>query len=326
MATMHERRNTGERHTLYILSSPSGPQALLLSPGGTYTAPWPALTGISNVHSPPGLVGMTPGAETANVRRPPQLPRQAIQQIVARGQDLPEEQQANVPRDIVRIMIPLGGHIWLLIRLLGFVWFFTHGASWRRIILLNVAALLLFLAQIGAFRPVVRYVWEPIQRHAQALLPLAAHPQDQAIADAANRQAPNPGTTGQAAGITTPEQAAERLLQQQRQRGPGILRQTLLRAERAIALFVASLVPGVGERHVAARRVADEFRLREREEIERREQEERRQEQEQQQQSSSATTGATTDVEGLDAEPSGEPGSASTQSQQAAPEQPLVEI
>ena len=53
----------------------------------------------------------------------------------------------------------------------------------------------------------------------------------------------------------TPQDLADRLLRERRE---GSL---FRRAERAIALFVASLVPGVGERHIAARDAAEARRL-----------------------------------------------------------------
>ena len=55
----------------------------------------------------------------------------------------------------------------------------------------------------------------------------------------------------------TPQEAAERLLQERERQDVSILRQSVRRVERAIALFIASLVPGVGERHIAAREAAE---------------------------------------------------------------------
>lgn len=60
--------------------------------------------------------------------------------------------------------------------------------------------------------------------------------------------------------LATPQQTAERLLRQRGQRDGILGRQYLRRAERAIALFLASLIPGVGERHIAARDAAEATR------------------------------------------------------------------
>lgn len=57
-----------------------------------------------------------------------------------------------------------------------------------------------------------------------------------------------------------PREVAERLLREQRNRDGDFIRRNLRRVERAIALFLASLVPGVGERHIAARDAAEAVR------------------------------------------------------------------
>ena len=103
------------------------------------------------------------------------------------------------------------------------------------------------------------------------------HEQDRLAGDrqaaASNEQADTPQSSSRArprgAVNTTPEETAERLLQEHRQRNPNVLLDTFWRVEQAIALFVASLIPGVGEGHVAVR------------EQQRREAERERQEQEQ---------------------------------------------
>jgi hypothetical protein len=57
--------------------------------------------------------------------------------------------------------------------------------------------------------------------------------------------------------MPSPEQAAARIIRQNQERqNHGIVRDTIFRVERAVALFLASLVPGVGERHVRAREEA----------------------------------------------------------------------
>lgn len=80
----------------------------------------------------------------------------------------------------------------------------------------------------------------------------------------------------------TPQEAAERLLRERERQDVNFIRQTIRRVERAIALFVASLVPGVGERHIAVREAAEAARqaeVRERQEQTRREEEEAQQRQ-----------------------------------------------
>ena len=288
-----------EASSIHVLSSPSGPQALLVSPSGYHATAWPfplsslgQPNGIATV--PLAVAQMGQGALNPLANAPhnainaiqlaqvqPAPNHQVNADGVHQAQDLQQAQQvqANQVRDMIRIIIPLGGHLWLLIRLFGFVYFFTHGASWRRTILLSLGALLLFIAQTGVFRPIIQYVWDPIRRHAEALLPLAGNePPGQ-------RHPPRDGEANALHGSDrlqnpTPQQAAERLLRERQQQDGNIIRQGLRRIERAVALFIASLVPGVGERHIAAREAAEAARqMEEREQAERlsREEEERRQ-------------------------------------------------
>lgn len=263
---------------VYLLSSPTGPYALLVSPSGMYTTPW-QIPGVAGVISPQPSHVSTPtqplnSRNEPNVQPPPPNP----------GPDAPEpqqqqvEQQANQVRDLIRILLPLGGHIWLLVRLFGFVYFFTGGGGYRRAILLGSCAFLVFIAQTGVFRPFLQSAWEPFRRHIENLLPLV-NTDRRLLPDVANadHNPPLQGTQHQT-NVPNPQQAAERLLREREQRDGSIMRQYLRRAERAIALFIASLVPGVGERHIAARDAAEAARREEASERER-EREERDREQ-----------------------------------------------
>lgn len=293
-ATQRETQGA-ESSAVYVLSSPSGPQALLVSPSGLYTAPWqvPALGAIipqSFGNYPPNLAmqnqPMAPNIlvhrhnAQADAAQPAQMQQQAPQpgdhaQIV----HVQQQQQANQARDLARILLPLGGHLWLFIRLFGFVYFFTAGAGWRRTILLGLVATLVFVAQTGIFRPIVQGLWDPIRRHAEGLVPLAGN-ERVAVGAAAGRDNVNAPGTQPTHRDPTPQEAAERLLRERERQDGNIFRQSIRRVERAIALFVASLVPGVGERHIAAREAAEAARqaeIREREEQARREEEARRQ-------------------------------------------------
>ena len=296
----HRSASSSQDSAIYVLSSSNGPQALLISPAGNYAAPWPVAAVPNHQHNrqplPEGPIWDEGAAEAdnavANVQQAQvnamqlaQIQPNPHQQInvadvpQVQQQQQQQQQAANQARDLVRILIPLGGHLWLLIRLFGFVYFFTHGASWRRTILLSLVAFLLFVAQTGIFRPILQTLWDPIRRHAEALLPLAGNepPRRGNVpvvggADAAGTQRGNREPTAQ--------EAAERILQERERQDQGLIRQGLRRGERAIALFVASLVPGVGERHIAAREAAEAARQaeeREREDTARREQQEREQ-------------------------------------------------
>jgi len=276
--------NGNAASSVYILSSPNGPQALLVSPSGTFSTAWhmqprgnvgfPLITHHHNHHAP---LAQSTGTNSNNGARAPQ-PR-IIPVDGAPAQQQPQAQaqaQANEARDLLRLLLPLGGHIWLLIRLFGFVYFFTAGGSSRRAFLLGGIAFLVFIAQTGIFRPFVHTVWDPLRRHIEGLV--AGN--DPIIAQ---RPAPPPNALGAGAndipnrnGEPTPQETAARLLQERARRNFGTLREQFRSVERAVALFVGSLVPGFGERHIAARDAAEAVRqaeAREREEAARREEE-----------------------------------------------------
>ena len=274
-----------ESSAVYVLSSPSGPHALLVSPSGFYTTPW-QLTSLGAIapHSviqPTATAPIQNQAANSNISTTGQQPH--VDEVqVAQGQQparqpadaaqvaqVQQQQPANQARDLARVLLPLGGHLWLLIRLFGFVYFFTAGAGWRRTVLLGLIASLVFIAQTGIFRPVFQGIWDPIRRHAEGLVPLAANERPRAGVGGARNNGNGTGTQTRNRG-PTPQEAAERLLQERERQDVSLVRQSLRRVERAVALFVASLVPGVGERHIAAREAAEAARQAEAREMEER--------------------------------------------------------
>jgi len=108
----------------------------------------------------------------------------------------------------------------------------------------------------------------PVRRHLENLIPLGPLPGGDAAAGGQAADGAAPGLQGQEVARAegpTPEQVAQRLMQQRRQEDTSWLMTQLRRAEHASLLFLASLVPGVGERHIAARE-AEDAALRRREE------------------------------------------------------------
>lgn len=271
--------------TVYLLSSPTGPEALLISPAGTFASP--NFPGTSSIPIPPPAVVDTrpqtrappfqnlvratpPNAPGAPPGAPPPaaVPNQDVAAQPNHGGQVPEDPIA----EILRLLLPLGGHLWLLVRLFGFVWLLTSGTPWHRTVLVGIGAVLVFIAQTGAFQPLIELIWTPLRRHMEGLIQVDNHgrgrPNDQAAT----------GTPAADTRQTRPQDMADRLLRERAAtRENSLLWATIRRAERAIALFVASLVPGVGERHIAAQdAAAREARARdqaEREEALRRERE-----------------------------------------------------
>ena len=268
--------------TVYLLSSPTGPHALMVAPTGIYS------TSVGPNSMMPHVINRTSqGVDTVanqNLARA-QVPvfnnAQGIRDIqdiqIIQGEGQPQQDlQPDQVRDLARVLLPLGGHLWLLIRLFGFVYFFTSGAGWHRTILLCACAVVVFIGQTGVFRPIQQALWDPFRRHIEGLVPLAGNNGD----IIANNDRGTLNGQGLTVPLPTPQQVAERLLRERNDQGNGMVRRIIRRIERATALFVASLVPGVGERHIAARDAADAARQaaeREREEQARRDEEVREQ-------------------------------------------------
>jgi hypothetical protein len=162
--------------------------------------------------------------------------------------------------------------LWLIVRLIGFVWFFTAGnPSWTRWLMVSGLAVVVFIINTGVFNGVFEQLWGPVRRHVEALIPLAgpeaanvpainaAIPrapiaaEDQAAAGQREAGEPQPQEQGRRRGEPDPAQVAAHLMEQARQRNAGWLMTQIRQAEHAMLLFLASLVPGVGERHIAAR-------------------------------------------------------------------------
>ncbi|KAL8927311.1 MAG: hypothetical protein Q9208_002488 [Pyrenodesmia sp. 3 TL-2023] len=266
-------------HQFVVPQSPP-PSSAATEPSPNFQAP--QVSPPNQAAAPPALIHIAQGQQQQGQQQQGQQQQgqqQQGQQQQGQQQQVQQQQNQNdQARDLARILIPLGGHLWLLIRLFGFVYFFTAGGGHRRAILLGICAFIVFIANTGALRPLFHTLWEPVRRHVEGLIPLAAagdrderqqrprFPQqvqqqqqgriDNAAADDRNGQNNNHATqTRQEPNEPSPFDLADRLLRERDEQS------LFRRAERAIALFVASLVPGVGERHIAARDAAEARRL-----------------------------------------------------------------
>lgn len=171
------------------------------------------------------------------------------------------EPHGNPPEGALAARI--GPAIWLAIRLIGVVWLFTSGnTTWTRWFLFSAIAFLIFLVNTGVLNGFGDQLWGPIRRHVERLIPLAGP--EAALVPAANAAIPQAGAAPVPApgnepapratnGEPDPAQVAARLLEERRQQNGGWLLAQVRRAEHALLLFLASLVPGVGERHIAHR-------------------------------------------------------------------------
>jgi hypothetical protein len=281
---------------LFLLSSPQGPVGLLFDQQGTYTTapmvstlPFQSFSTqfAQNRQTLAGLgqqmaQGRQLHNQLANMQptptRQPEAGGHAQDQNQARNQAQNQVQNqnqnqnananananANQPEENDR-MINVAGHMWLIFKLAAFVYFFSGGGGLYRPIMLGIVAAVVYLAQAGMFQEQINMA----RRHFEALLPVGA---------LAERVAqPNTQRQTQQRGNLSPEEAARRILQQRREQRFGWIRDSMRTIERAFALFVASLFPGVGERMVHAQEERERLeRVAAREERERQEEEIRR--------------------------------------------------
>jgi hypothetical protein len=263
----------------WILSSPNGPEALLFAPGHGYFSS--ALQQTPSRLSPTRtIVSQEQNSQIGNVQDLAAAARDgaAAQQP---GQVQQAQALARLPHpDAIPARQPAGennffnfiiGRAWLFLRMYVFTFFISEPGTLRRYLLLVVATLICILPRDN----VLQQFATQVRRHIDTLIgPPAAPARDGAAALAQTNAVTGTAAPGdvQAVENLTPAENAARLLREHHARNPNVFRDALFRIERAAALFLASLVPGVGERHVRARE--DQRREAERLENERRPREE----------------------------------------------------
>ncbi|KAK3325345.1 ubiquitin family protein [Apodospora peruviana] len=277
---------------VYILSSPTGPRGLLINtPADMYVTP--AIRPVTTFQ--PHFPGARPFNHWATYLPTP--PVQPHHHHAAQPQpqqvQVPGHQQVQHPRPQVQLRVqqnfrigrpvqahpnnPGAGalmaaawpHVWLVIRLVIFVWWFTSGdASWSRWLAMVAIAIVVFVVNTGILDGVVNQAWNPLRQHLEGLLPLGDGNQgqrDAAAAPAAGQQQQPLANIGDAAvagavhghghnppqGNPDPAQVAARLVARRRHDNANWLLDQVRRMERAGLLFLASIAPGVAERHIA---------------------------------------------------------------------------
>ena len=295
--THHMPRGNGQP-TVWLASSRNGPEALLFAPGhGFFTSQVPAppiVPAPTPTTQPPGstpqnapqdaAAGVPPGQNQVAIRPPGNPDR--IRRL---------RNPAEAENDFWALFLQ---RIWLFIRLYMFTVVLSESGTWRRYSLLAAAMLVCLLPRQNP----LNQAFAAIRRHVDNLIgPPRRQPEDREVRRArrAHRREqrqrqgqvpaagqvadgqtqPPPGDTAQAlpstastparsrtrgAVTTTPEETARRLVREHEQRNPNVLRDAFYWVEQSVALFLASLIPGVGEQHVAAREEARREEERER--------------------------------------------------------------
>ncbi|KAK7749807.1 hypothetical protein SLS53_000387 [Cytospora paraplurivora] len=189
-----------------------------------------------------------------------------------------------------------------------------------------------FLLNTGLLNGIANHWFHPVRQHLEGLIPLGGPDPNRARdgnGDNAQAAAQGGENNNQAhhpqhqPGHLEPARVAERLVAQRRQQNANWLLDQVRRLERAGLLFLASIAPGVAERHIAALE-AHERAERERREAEERAETERREAAEREAAAVTATAvdAAVASVEGDSGDVSGSGAAGSDQHQ--AQEQPVT--
>ncbi|KLJ10631.1 hypothetical protein EMPG_13993 [Blastomyces silverae] len=245
--------------SIYLVSSPSGYQAVLLPPTGAH--------GQGTIH--PGTQGSHAHRATTHphiTSIPHEAPHAAPNPMIippAVNQAILQQQERHRiflgPANFSRIL----GRLWLFVRLYFFCYIFSEDGTWFRIILVSLSALIALLSETDLLQRAQRAVIDPLHRHLENLLPVDTHhPRDAGRARrGVNTNVPpvhpmQPNNINEGLRPAVGTQHNEAMPNSE----PAGAYNRLRTAERALALLLASLVPGVGERRVAARNAAEAAR------------------------------------------------------------------
>ncbi|KAL1884186.1 hypothetical protein VTK73DRAFT_5322 [Phialemonium thermophilum] len=273
---------------VYILSSPAGPRALLIN-GASETYLSPAIRQ-PLMYAVPYMAGFRPPVQP-HAPWAPHLPIHLSGLHAPQGQQV-ETQARQAEHELARDQGPAGRqrqrgahlpipvpiphhhrnlgagafaaaawpHIWLIVRLIAFVWWFTSSdMSWSRWFAFVFGAIVVFIFNTGLFNGVANQIWDPFRRHLEGLMPLGGAGQGVANADnnthgAASANLGAPRESGYQPGggeELDPAATAARLVAERRNANANWLMDQVRRLERAGLLFLASIAPGVAERHIA---------------------------------------------------------------------------
>lgn len=291
MSTGFQTNPARQGMEVYILSSPEGPRALLLNNSTAETYYTPRLRFQSSIpHLRPvasssnlAFAGVQPATPQSNnhqhnpqqhqQHQPPQQQRNNADAMndQAPPPAIPQAglHPANPPAaGIPPLLLQAWPHIWLIFRLAVFVWLFTSpNSSWSRWLTVICLAILVFLLSTGILNGVAENAWRPIGRHIEGLLPTPEqHVRRQQRLPAGDAPGQEHQPLAQTRELDPAQMAARLMAERERQSWFTV---QVRRLERAGLLFLASIAPGVAERHIAnleAETRAEEARRREAEE------------------------------------------------------------
>ncbi|KAA8651503.1 uncharacterized protein ATNIH1004_000391 [Aspergillus tanneri] len=234
---------------LYLLSSPDGFQGIVTSPRGEETIQ-ASLEALRAAHASQTALNNPPGHPTGAHPNPNAAAMgNAVRQAILNQRAGANHEGFSLSRSIRRL--------WLFVRLYFFCYMFSEPGTWSRVLFVSLAVLASLLSETGIPQQLYRMIVTPVQQHLEGLVHFPAGTGNMGVVPNLANPPTEAGNRGQ------PSLVSE-------------LRHNLRRVERSLALFIASLVPGVGERHVEVRNAAEAARNAERarEEEERRRREE----------------------------------------------------
>ncbi|KAL4742159.1 hypothetical protein BDV11DRAFT_30101 [Aspergillus similis] len=220
---------------LYLISSPNGYQAVCTPSAATDGDRTPGTVGtLETAISTEGQhANAQPNADAVVMEN---VVRHAVlnQRPVADG-------QFGIGRNLRRL--------WLFMRLYFFCHMFSQPGSQTRLLYVTLSVIAAILSETNIPSRVYEMILVPVQRHLEGLVHFT--PGEQApLRPQGAETASGEAATNQQVGIQPGREA----------RWAGGLYRNLRRVERSAALFIASLVPGVGERHIEMRNAAEAAR------------------------------------------------------------------
>ncbi|KAF7117388.1 hypothetical protein CNMCM5793_006290 [Aspergillus hiratsukae] len=229
LATSTSANAEQARDPLYLVSSPGGYQALIASPGASNSIQ----ESLASLHASqtPEFTPMHAPAQTAgfHAHQEAVVMENVVRQAVL-NQRAVNNGQVGLSRYIRRI--------WLFVRLYFFCYMFSQPGTWLRVLYVTLAVVASLLSETSIPRQLFNMTIAPLQRHLEGLLHVAPD-----AADGTQATVNGPG-----------------MVNDNRASLAGQFRQGVRRLERSAALFIASLVPGVGERQIEVRNAVEAAR------------------------------------------------------------------
>ncbi|KAF3481122.1 ubiquitin family protein [Arthroderma uncinatum] len=225
----------GWRNTPYLVVSPSGYQGIILPPSNSLPA---SVSRATTTHFLPPAIPFNPngGVRHINPYNPP----------INQGQFRPQNRNGVIIRGTTLFRVVRA--IWLFIRLYFFCYILSDSGSWLRIFLVTLAVVWACLSETDIPQQIRRAVLTPIRHHVEGLFPV---PHGPAQPPRGGRDANDEQGSASRRSTGNRQPTNEQEAPQGRDANVGFWQRNR-GIERGIALFLASLIPGISERQIEA--------------------------------------------------------------------------